>query len=187
MCRNNVTCLNRTWGQRCFCCWIFLCRWETPKVWALTIQALGNAASNYGSVVKWLLLGTPGYWSQIGTKWKKTQVGSFFCYIFTKSAHLYSSVFHHLAWLGFFWSPHAVAGIRTHVSRVVPTKDLLKDAPQTELPRRVLRLEGDGFKSHGRQGFFVKFPLKSAWRLIILWKSSSYKLELYNELIVSCV
>ena len=41
-----------------------------------------------------------------------------------------------MALLGFFLPPHAAAGIQTHVSRVAPTQDLLKDALPTELPRR---------------------------------------------------
>ena len=41
-------------------------------------------------------------------------------------------------WRGkiFFLPPYAAAGFQTHVSRVAPTRDLLKDTQPTELPCR---------------------------------------------------
>ena len=58
---------------------------------------------------------------------------------FPKSLHLYGHLYGPFAirWCGednFFLPPHRTAGIRTHVSRVAPTRDLLKDAQPTELP-----------------------------------------------------
>ena len=41
-----------------------------------------------------------------------------------------------MALVGFFLPAYAMAEIRTHVSRVAPTHDLMKDALSTKQPRR---------------------------------------------------
>ena len=58
----------------------------------------------------------------------------FFYYGFQTSAFL--SMFHRMHCQDCFLPPYAVTGIRTHVSRVAPILDHLKDALPTELPRR---------------------------------------------------
>ena len=66
---------------------------------------------------------------------RRTSLKLFRWEIFSQNAHLVRSITPDGA-ARIFLPPYATAGIWTHVSRVAPTRDLLKDALPTELPRR---------------------------------------------------